>query len=373
MFTIGQASELRVSIKELANFYKLFWKRRGISLSISDFYKWQFKENNNFDYSLVVLDKNKLIGTLSLVKHKFIHLGEIYKGAQIIAQLVHPDYRNQGIGTLLLKKAQNDYDFIVSMGITDSALPLYYKLNFTYKKFIPRLVKINQNIPLPSWVKANRLGKFLIKKKHINKTPEIIIKQIKNTFEFKFIERILFIHKKENSTFLVDAKYLDWRFLNHPIFEYKIYYLKKPEKNNEDLLIVTRLHECENKTKIMHIIDVFGSQKNFYLLNSFLERELKDKSINVFDFYNTNESIIDKLKLEGWFSVIDEDFIYCPNLFFPLEETYPPTTSIAIYSKIKKGKNAPNSFLDTYISKKDCSLDLPTKHTFDILFDGCKD
>ena len=112
----------------------------------------------------------------------------------------------------------------------------------------------------------------------------------------------------------------------------------------------------------MHITDIIGDKKNIFLLNNFLNKKFQDKSLNVIDFFCTNLSLINYLRREGWFSVIDEESVYCPHLYYPIEKVYPPTTSIAIYSRINNLFQV--DLFESYITKKECSLDLPTPHTF---------
>ena len=233
MFLIGSPSELKVSVENISDFYKSYWKRRGILLSYKSFYKWQLGFNR--DNSIIVLDKDKLIGVINLNAIEFMHYGNSYKGCQIIAQLVHPEYRGKGVGSMLLKNLKKDYDVVISMGITDAAKSLYLKLGFIYSKYIPRLIKLNPESNLPDWLEVSKIGKDLIQIRKNEQKNEINLKELTTKDELSNLKEIYSIHNYQYPSFLLSAEYLSWRYLNHPIFKYKIYLLSSSENQSINL------------------------------------------------------------------------------------------------------------------------------------------
>ena len=104
--------------------------------------KWDNFSNQNNSYALVIIYDNKVVGYGSIFFVTKIRGGKM---AQIDEMVIHPDYKCQGLGRLLLKTlcdiAIKEKSYKVSLSCHENMIPFYKKNNFVQKlSYLNRLL-----------------------------------------------------------------------------------------------------------------------------------------------------------------------------------------------------------------------------------------
>jgi hypothetical protein len=180
---------------------KLFTKSFGKDLSY-DFWKWRF-EDNPFGKHMIKLcwEDDILIGHYAVSPIEFIHNGNIDQGSLSMTTMTHPDWSGKGIfGKLaqdLYKDLEEIYNHSFVYGFPNSNSHYGFVKNLGWEDLgtIPTLsLKRFQNFS--SSISFSTYNNF----------EKVKVKEADNKFT---------IHKTQ--------KYLDWRYTNNPINEYKIH------------------------------------------------------------------------------------------------------------------------------------------------------
>jgi GNAT superfamily N-acetyltransferase len=115
---------LRASFFSLAN--QIF------GLNFKEWYEKGFWGNQYIPFSYV--DENKVVANVSVNVIDFIIEGKKYKALQIGTVMTHPDYRNKGFSSSLMKKVleeyKDQYDFMYLFA-NETVLDFYPKFGFT--------------------------------------------------------------------------------------------------------------------------------------------------------------------------------------------------------------------------------------------------
>ena len=68
---------------------------------------------------MVAINKEKLIGIMSLNSRPFLTSKKTFKGAELSVWLIEKSYQGKGIGAKILQKITSSYDFLVGVSITN--------------------------------------------------------------------------------------------------------------------------------------------------------------------------------------------------------------------------------------------------------------
>jgi hypothetical protein len=354
-FKVGSASEFKIDINNICKFYRDNWKRR-LALEIPSFYKWQFidcPENEGKDFCCVAIDEDKkILGIMGLNRRSFLINGNIHKAAELTTWVVSEKERGLGIGKKIMEYLQKNYDVLMGMGISESALFVYLSNGFKYLRYIPRYVRVyNQNQIAPH-SKITPLGEFLIKK--YKNSPQ------KNKYKFEQVKAsdlgclLEGLEDNKFNLFVRNKDILKWRYDNHPVFKYETFIARD---SGIGIGIVIRV-DVVDEMKIVHVLDCFGDLKDIYSALSFIDDYCNENKVSVSDFYCTSEQINRYFRYYGWLSVIDDYYFQFIHLFHPPELRIPSTTSLVYWSKFDMDKL--NNLTNLYITKEDLDLDRPT-------------
>jgi hypothetical protein len=353
---VGTPFELNINSEMVSHFFADEWNK-SICLSDTTFYQWQFvsvpfqKEHDNC--VVVVNDDNELLGVMGVNSRKFILNGEESNGAELTTWLIKEKYRNNGYVLKFINYLQNKYDVLIGMGITDAALAVYLRTGFHYLRAVPRYIKvidwdgvegISTHTPL-----AIKVDKY--RNKHLSTKKYRVL-----NFNEKNIEIINREFYLENNLFSRDYKYIKWRYIEHPMFRYKLS-IVSGETSGYGVFISTRLEECANGLKVLHIIDMYGDEKDMMSAITYVVEQAKIADVSIIDYFGTNSKVNSFFIKSGWFSILDDEYFKFPHLFQPLELRNPATTSMIYWSKYDSA-----DFLNLgklYITKQDADFDRP--------------
>ena len=350
---VGGVNDLNISSKSVCQFYENNWDRK-ISLGVFSFYNWQFRlppENLGNDYCCIAVDNNnEVLGVMGLNKRSFYLNGKLRKGAELTTWVVSKKARGKGVGGKIMNFLKSNYDVLVGMGITDAAIPIYFKSGFRFLRYLPRFVRVFDQNSISQYCEINNLSKRLIDKwsrvKNCSYKSNLV-----NPSELSSLEGHL---NSSFNHFIRNSSSLSWRYENHPVFVYESYIVRG---NGEGVGIVFRIDDVESM-RILHIVDFFGDKADFAAGLSFINDYCFDNGVSVADFYCPSSIITRHFTLAGWFSILDDYFFQFLHLFHPPELRTPPTTSVIYWAR-----NDMEYLLDTsklYITKEDLDLDRPT-------------
>lgn len=352
---VGSATELNVSSYSVCKFYGDNWNRK-IPLSDPDFFSWQFlKVPNSIDINNCCVALNKegdIVGVMGANTRLFILEGKEINAAELTTWIVDPNYQNKGIGPKIIGYLKEKFDILLGLGITDSALSVYLRSGFRFKRSIPRFVKIvnwekvSEKFPLSnlakkistSWDKENHSSSYYL---------EDLCDYSAYSIQKEFAQEANFFSR--------DNEYLKWRYTRHPRFKYHIKVVVHKESK---CIVVYRIDDTPSGLKMMHVTDIYGDFKAIPSAINFVEDLSFELGVDAIDFYTTNVKMHTYFFQSSWFSINDDTYFKFPHLFHPLELREPASTSMVIWSKEYNGKLF--DFSSLYISKQDCDLDRPS-------------
>lgn len=268
-----------------------FYKKRHILALSSKLFNWQYINNS-------------LSCTLAFSKKKII-------GLQLYIPISQFDLR-----------LKNNKEFFTSLWFTKktSIISLGAKIFlYTLKNNKPKLI-IGMGIP-PYLINFHKKNNFVIKKmshhfmfltkKSVRIENKSIIKRI---YTFSKIKENKFKKLFNYQSPKKSIRYLENRFIKHPIYKYHIYSIKIKKQK---CLCVFRLVRHKNKN-IIRIVDYIGSNNFVKNLKEFYIFILKKYKAQYLDFYSYGLSDV-LLKKSGLNNKEDFKNLIIPNHFEPFE------------------------------------------------------
>jgi len=363
---VGDAKELNVNSKSVCQFYEQYWKRK-IALSNHSFYEWQFTgspSDAGDDHCMLAMDdsSNQLVGVMGLNTRPFYIDGSIVNGAELTTWMVDEKHFGKGVGAKILKKIQGKYDVLIGMGITDAALSVYMRSGFRYIRTIPRYVKVFDFDSVAAHAKHDMLAKKLAKQWSVLGNDVPFESKIADSESIELLQPLI---GKQLNFFSRDYKFLEWRYVNHPVFDYQQYVIHSKGGKGKGVYVALREETSIENLKILHVMDFIGDQSDMPAAISFIHDYCTKNKVHLADFYCTATTISRHFISSGWFSINDDLCFQFPHLFHPMELRIPPTTSLIYWSRDDFLEMSDISRL--YITKQDSDLDRPTMDTYEKL------
>ena len=246
------------------------------------------------------------------------------------------------------------------MAITDAALPVYLRKDFRYLHRIPRHYRVLDFELLEEYSQITPLSKKLARMTAaVASSDEYQVTEVVQKEDF---DRIFQKFSCSHNLAVRDFKHVNWRYIEHPYFEYKIVLLEELASKGQAIMIY-RVHQIDGQLSVMHLMDVFGDRGAILLGIDYITELATNLGVALVDFYCTSSFINSLFKIKGWFSILDDVFIEVPHLFSPIELRSPASTSMIYWS------SKPEDVYDLgklYITKQDSDLDRPTPHQFKV-------
>jgi len=215
-----------------------------------DIWNWQFIKNPNSPFSKVQVWLFKygcaIIGQLGTIPVQLKISNAYYLAAWAVDFIVNIDYQNRGVGPLLIKELDKAVDISLSLGPNKDGYALCKKMGWVEIGTVPLFVRyLSRKRILKDAIKSflnNEFKLFIrLSRLFISNIFAINVRGTKDVFNPRFtIEQISAFGKDfddfwENASrsFPVivrrDAKYLNWKFIENPIYSYTIYVAKEKE------------------------------------------------------------------------------------------------------------------------------------------------
>ena len=302
-------------------------------LTNKKFFDWQYSSA-----TLVLSSDNKILGYLGLIPLKMNCFGREIKCACLANLMIDKSLRNKGAGVDLIQAAALGYELLYNLGYNQAMSNLYRHLEWRSDIFLKRFVLILKKIRTPESSSEFSLMKYS-----------------------KFDDRVdAFwenIRYKYPITISRSKKYFNWRYANHPIFKYDIFFT---EKYSEIKAIIVARVEKSGEYKIARIMDFISrDEAEEFTLQKTTEFYSK-RGIYLLDFFFTGDFHVESLKRCGFVEAKKPPHSLVPSLFNPLVKNPKPInfafklTNTNLYSK--KAYDIINNW---YVTKGDGDQDRP--------------
>ena len=288
--------------RKIISFIKaFFFKKHHILTRNSKLFKWQYS-NNSISCSLAIL-KKKIIGL-----QFYIPLSQFDNNLKQKKEIFNSLWFTKKSNIIALGEKIFDFTFksakpnlVIAMGIPNYLIYFHSKKSFVIKKMSHYFI-IN-----PS--KKNNLLK--IKPKKFNDQKKIEFKKIENLKSLKnFMNEAIF----KNQYPLKSNKYLEKRYLKHPVYKYYIYGIKFKKQKCVCIYRIVK----NKKINIIRLVDFVGLNKSFSFLNNFLLFIMNKHSSDYADLYSYGIPSKD-LNNAGFSNKDDYKGLIIPNHYEPFE------------------------------------------------------
>jgi predicted N-acetyltransferase YhbS len=331
------------------------------------FFNWQFLKNPENYYGKaafkVLKINHQLLGHLGIIPIGLKIGKQVSKGAMLCNLMVDKDYRTLGLGIKILQSATSDFPVLIGIGYTPDTAKIYEKMNGW--KIMPEL---NRYIKIINYRNVEKLIKKKIRQSKegiiCGDAAEINVKKIK-TFSKSFDGFWRAVSSKYPIAIERKASYLNWRYANHPFFNYEI--LAADEEGEIGGYIVFRIAKSTGGKQIFrigHILDLASkNDKTAKELIRQAERAMVKRKVDFIDFHSSG-LFHRKVFLElGYCLNVKAPLNLIPMHFNPIETNRPKNLNFFLFYG---GKMNDKRFLcdinNWYLTKGDGDKDRPNPH-----------
>ena len=291
--------------------------------------------------------------------------GRACSGAELTTWVVAESARGSGCGKTIMAFLQSRYEVLAGMGLTEAALRVYLPSAFVYMRAIPRSVRIFDLRAAAKYARVDGLGERLIGQRSAPAPLRYRARPFTVERDGAAIEACAAAWRAAGyNHYARDATTCAWRYGRHPVFRYDGVLVSGA---GEGVAVFLRIDEIDG-FRILHVLDVFGDERDIPLAVAFLEDKCRDERIAAADFYCVADRVTRHFRLAGWFSTLDDEFVQLMHLFHPPEFRTPPTTSLVYWARADMLAMMETSRL--YITKQDLDLDRPTGEDYEAIRDA---
>jgi hypothetical protein len=323
----------------ISEFINQHWAKGHIYVRTPQLFAWTFNRKEFWDrdgYSFALAeDKGELVGILGGIPFLFNQLGRTSLAVWLANYMVRSDYRRGPVAIRLLHMLRRaPYMTTIAFGITPRTAPIYQSLRWGVLKDIPRHFAVLPaardrmvhllRLAYPDWPvdRAEALARcFLLDDSF--RTPSESVGTVPPDWDARDWPRI----SLRTVGAARDSSYLNWRYLNHPCFAYRM--IVVPEGNYTGMLIwrLETIHHCSTDDfvevdRIGRMVEFLPvSRKNAQHLLASFRSELEAANVLGADYYGFHGEIGEWLNSYGFRSVATyPDGQSVPARFQPLDQ-----------------------------------------------------
>ena len=319
------------NMKNLKNFYDKAYGKYHVLKNNSHF-QWQFKKNpflKNEEISIIVDERNnKIISHLGCIPFKLKIFNSIKKGIWHISFFTLDEYRGKGLGLQLVKFSNRQFDFAMVLSGSEGTESIYHKIGGFTLGNLKRHVCITQKSKIENFLGIKIPTVQNVSKYH-TKCNMKRIRDIDRDYD-KFWNAV---KERYPITTERDRRYVNWRYLKHPLIDYHFLNL---EYNDTTVGFAVIRFELKNKEiKAARIVDMIV-KKDFEEELIFSVKKYCMKKAHFIDFFCTGNFYSKALKKFGFFN--NKLSIKIPSVFNPIDKSRRPHINF-LYSDLKKSIN----------------------------------
>lgn len=295
----------------LISFIRKYWDKNHIFVKNKKLFNWQYKNSNNKKYNFILCEdnNNKIIGILGFIPINQFSKKIKFKTAAWLSfwkNINENKYPGIGLGMIGYLKKKIGIETILNIGLNDRVIPLFKYLKYKTGK-LKHYVILNSNVKKFSVLKyKKKINREKIFKKENFSLSRVSIKNL-NRYKEKFKKELFVFFPKKDIQFLIK------RYLNHPVYNYKIYILKKGKKYCSSLLIIRKI-KFKNSC-VLRLVDYQGKEKYLMKIYNPLQELLNYEKSEYVDFYQ--HGISKNIVKKGGFVEVVKTKLIVPNYFEP--------------------------------------------------------
>jgi GNAT superfamily N-acetyltransferase len=354
---VGSASDLMLDSSRVRDFYSAKWDR-PIALVEERFYNWQFKSlplSTGVDNCVVAYDSEKdaIAGVMGVNARPFLLAGRELRGGEATSWIISEEYRGTGVGRQMMAHVMSAFQAFIGMGTSALALPMRLRSGFRYLAAIPRFVRVYDFDAIASLAVYEPLAERLWRQwLGAGKPAGYSVTEGIDSEADALFERL----KASYNLFARDARHLTWRYVDHPMFKYRLFAVR-PVGAEGLAFVALREETAVPGVIIYHVTDCIGDETAMEAAFTFIDDFCRENGAHLADFYCTSSRINRYPLSRGWFSTLDDHFFKFPHLFHPVEFRVPATTSMTYWARDSLVEMCDLSRL--YITKEDADFDRP--------------
>ena len=256
-------------INNIMKFIDDHWKKNHILARNKDFFIYEHKDIYSDVVNYVIsLENNIINGVLGFIKYS--------ESNSDIATVIWKALKSNsspmlGIELLEFLRINKRYNILFSSGINKETVGIYKYLEF-YTGKLSQYIIINNYIKS---FKILKIGRTIILNKinFIQSDAFQLIELNEIPLDFDFYENKSIPQK--------DRDYFIKRFVNHPVYKYKIYgiYVEEVLKS----LIVTRVLTVDSSS-VLRVMDYIGDESHIVFISNYLYQIVIDNNYEYIDF-----------------------------------------------------------------------------------------
>lgn len=352
-YLLTEVANIDIDSASICKYVEKTWIRQT-ALSIVDFFDWQFKyypSGNGVNRSWVIIDSktSDIYGFFGIIPKRFILNGNSLSGAELTTWIISEELRGKPFVSEMLNHLINNYDLMFAVGgVSGPGLHLHKRMGCKYIGSIPRFYKIYNLERTKAISNITDLGLKVLNKVNIR------VESVPDVEEFNAASNYKNFYQNLNC-FSRSIADIEWRYINHPFFKYKIFIINP--NNEKEVFLVLRIEE-HDFIRLCHIVDFYGYEEGFWDGLNFIDYYCINNSVDFADFYCLSSHITKYFWCNDWFSALDDLEVTIPHLFNPMKLKNPPTASVIMHSSKHLLQLCDINRL--YITKGDGDLDKPT-------------
>ncbi|HEC14858.1 MAG TPA: N-acetyltransferase, partial [Rhodospirillales bacterium] len=304
--TIEVSLASRTDYDAISAFIDRYWAPRHIYCRSKALFEWAFGPSPDWRQDgycfALARSAGQVIGILGGTPFTLNRFGAESKSCWLANWMVLPEHRRSGAGLRLMRIFSHDLGFdVFSIGLGKQVVPLYRAMRWRVMENFPRWVLVAPgagarvrrflSIRFPDWKedKLNELAEMLGGVKDLDDPFESV------PFDASWDEKGWPGFAPEIIGAKRDCRYLEWRYLKHPHFDYQ--FIVVPEGDRLGLLVwrkedIIRRDGGPDEVveRAARIVDFLPSSKeNARQLTSALIGEMKNHGLAFADFYGTHD------------------------------------------------------------------------------------
>ena len=334
------------------------------------YYDWQFDNvfnSSQKNYAALGLfdKKDNIVGTIGLFRAPLNLFGRKADCVWLANLIVKEELRSVGYGYLLLKEGVAGCDIGVDHNINKNARPVFLAAGWRGKDVSRYLCVLDKKKSERLMNKNNlRIKTFdeLVKKS--GKKTDLNFKEV-NKIDRKFEDFWRKIKTKYPVSVERSSRYLNWRYLRHPMVDYRVFAAEK--SNNLEAFLVLRIEEATEGKKRKRTGIRLGRIVDFVSLDGAEEFTLfkavefcRSQKLAFVDFFLTGDFYASAFRKAGFISDKKKPYSLIPTLFNPIDRIKRTRNNFAFKLVSKKLFNRKiDNFKFWYLTKGDGDQDRP--------------
>mgnify|MGYP001177127500 CR=1 FL=1 len=348
------------SLKDL---YDKHWRPNYVAMR-PDFFEWQYRQNPYLpthleEGSVMAIDDGEVIGFLGLIPVQFRVGSTVVNGVYPSNWITHPRVRGRGIGHYLMAKVLNEWPIIAGTSLTRDAWTTYLRLGFRYVNKLSRWIIVLDPDETAKLLPENDDTKNVLRRRSIS---------LNGTNDLYFVHDNPFVETADDLwerlaeelpiASVRTAKYLNWRYHNHPDFKYNAIVVGRPDCW-EGLAVVRKEQVKNSDINVLRIVEFMALPNVQEVLGLSVINYAKDTSCAFVDAFGLSERPVRGLLKTGAFNEDEEPDLLLPHLLQPIDHRRSGVNFVARSQVPFKGFEVHYNLTDWYISKGDCDQDRP--------------